>query len=220
MNVQSPRKIRILLVDDHQIVRLGLITLLQHYPQFEVVGDASNASTALQLALETKPDVILMDARLGDDTGFDACAQIHRSGLESRILFLTSYDSDEFVSQAIQAGADGFLLKEIDGEVLVRAIEDVAQGKSILDPSVTRRVFTRLVTKTQTTDHDKLTLLSPQEKRVLAQVAEGKTNKEIAIEMGLSDKTVKNYLSNLMEKLNFSRRTQAAAFYIQESSKK
>jgi two-component system response regulator DevR len=137
--------------------------------------------------------------------------------LDTKVLVLTSYADDDLVFDAIAAGADGYLLKEIHGDNLIQAIQDVAAGKSILDPAVTRRVMSRVRTVTASREQNKLDILSAQERRVVALVAEGKTNKEIGREMGLSDKTVKNYLSNALDKLNLTRRSQAAALFITQT---
>jgi two-component system response regulator DevR len=160
-----------------------------------------------------RPDVILMDIRLPDGTGFDACRQILARQPDMRVLILTSVVDDMLVAEAIHAGVQGYLLKEINGRELVQAIFDVAAGRSILDPAATARVM-RLVKAGST--RDLLASLSPQESRVLALIAQGCTNKEAATAMGLTEKTVKNYLSTVFEKLKVSRRSQAAALYAQE----
>jgi RNA polymerase sigma factor (sigma-70 family) len=163
-----------------------------------------------------------MDVRLPDGNGFEACRQIRRRQPDTRVLFLTSFADEEIVLESIDAGGDGYLLKEIDEENLVQAIRNVAAGRSILDPAVTRRVLERVKntdTHLETPSTNGLGSLSPQERRVLALVAEGKTNKEIGQALGLSDKTVKNYLSNIMEKLQVTRRSQAAAYFVQHNSK-
>ncbi|HVV72347.1 MAG TPA: response regulator transcription factor, partial [Verrucomicrobiae bacterium] len=159
----------------------------------------------------------LLDVRLSDGSGIEVCRRLQRMDVEAKILVLTSFADDDLVFDAISAGADGYLLKEIHGETLVQAIQDVAAGRSILDPSVTRRVMSRVCNPDLLAVRNKLDLLSSQERRVVALVAEGKTNKEIGREMGLSDKTVKNYLSNAMDKLSLSRRSQAAAYFITQT---
>lgn len=204
-----------MLVDDHEVVRIGLHTLLSRIPNFEVVGEAETVKEAVTKALASTPDVVLLDVRLPDGSGFEACREIQRSVPETRFIILTSYADDHLLYEAISSGADGYLLKEIDGEGLVRAIQEVASGNSILDPAVTRRVFSKIKSMSESGERDKLELLSSQERRVLSLVAEGKTNKEIGLELGLSDKTVKNYLSNVLDKLKLSRRSQAAAFFAQ-----
>jgi DNA-binding NarL/FixJ family response regulator len=208
-----------LVVDDHKVVRLGLRTLLERYPDFAVVGEAGTVALAVEETARLRPDLVLMDVRLPDGNGFEACRQIRNTQPETRILFLTSFANQEIVLESIDAGGDGYLLKEIDDESLVRAIRNVASGQSILDPAVTRRVLECVKNSDVSLGKDRLETLSPQERRVLALVAEGKTNKEIGGDLGLSDKTVKNYLSNMMEKLQVTRRSQAAAFFVQHSAK-
>jgi two-component system, NarL family, response regulator DevR len=218
MQTTEARRIRLLMVDDHQVVRLGLLTLLAHYPDMEIVGEAGTVRMAIEETLRLKPDVVLMDVRLSDGNGFDACRQIREQAPDVRVLFLTSFADEQIVLESIDAGADGYLLKEIDETALVRAIRDVASGQSILDPAITRRVLERAKTPSVPSHRDRWNSLSPQERRVVALVAQGKTNKEIGLDLGLSDKTVKNYLSNVLEKLDLSRRSQAAAFFVQHAS--
>ncbi len=218
MNPSESTPIRLLIVDDHKVVRLGLRTLLSRHAGVEVVGEAGSVAAAVEEATRLQPDVVLMDIRLPDGNGFDACRQIRKAQLETRVLFLTSVADEEIVLESIDAGGDGYLLKEIDEENLVGAIRSVAAGQSILDPAVTRRVLEH-VKNPDTPSTNKLDSLSPQERRVLALVAEGKTNKEIGSVLGLSDKTVKNYLSNILDKLQLSRRSQAAAFFVQHSNR-
>ena len=162
-----------------------------------------------------KPDVVLLDIRLPDGTGIDACRQILKRSPDTRVLIVTSVVDETTVDDAIRAGAHGYLLKEIDGRGLVNAVRDVAAGKSILDPAVTARVIQLF--KSASTGRDLLAVLSPQEKRVLALIAEGNTNKEVGAKLELSEKTVKNYLSTIFEKLHVTRRAEAAVIYAQES---
>ena len=200
------------------MTRLGLRTCLDGFDQLEVVGEAGSLRAALSEAIRLKPDVMLLDIRLPDGNGFVVCRQLQKLNLETRILILTSYADDDMIFESIAAGADGYLLKEIDGDGLLRAIQNVAAGKSILDPAITRRVLSRVRLPMADADFkNKLNLLSAQERRVLALVAEGKTNKEVAADMGLSDKTVKNYLSNTLEKLKVNRRSQAVALFTRGS---
>jgi two-component system response regulator DevR len=217
MNAIETKPLRLVLVDDHEVTRLGLRTLLEAYGQFEIAGEASTVAGAVDTVATLKPDLVLLDVRLSDGSGLEVCRRVQRLGLETRVLILTSYADDNLIMDAIAAGADGYLLKEIHGERLVQAISDVAAGRSILDPAVTRRVMSCISTPSLLNSRSKLEVLSPQERRVVALVAEGKTNKEIGRELGLSDKTVKNYLSNAMEKLNLSRRSQAAALFIDQT---
>ena len=198
------------------MTRVGLRSLLHAFEHLNIVGEAETVAEAIALAGRLKPAVVLMDIRLRDGTGFDACRGIQKLGIDTRVLFLTSFADDDVLFEAIASGADGYLLKEINSQSLVSAIENVAAGKSILDPSVTRRVMARVKhLGAPGPADDRISKLSPQELRIVSLVAEGKTNKEIAVALGLSDKTVKNYLSNAMEKLNTSRRSQTAALFIQ-----
>src|SRR5437667_821860 len=219
MNRPEADPIRLLIVDDHKVVRLGLYTLLSRNHGIEVVGEAGTATAAVAEAARLQPDVVVMDVRLPDGNGFEACRQIRKSQTDTRILFLTSFADEDIVLESIDAGGDGYLLKEIDEENLVRAIRDVAAGRSILDPAVTRRVLQRVKNTDTTPTKARLGSLSAQERRVLALVVEGKTNKEIGLAIRLSDKTVKNYLSNILDKLQITRRSQAAAFFVQHSGK-
>jgi two-component system response regulator DevR len=214
MTQNGTAPIRVLLVDDHEVVRIGLRTLLSQQPGIEVIAEAATMAAAVAETARCEPDLVLLDVRLPDGSGFDACRQIRNLGLDTRVLILTSFADDDTVLQSIQAGADGYLLKEINAATLTQAIRDVASGKSILDPAVTRKVMEQAKSLSSTAK-DKMDRISPQEQRVLALVAQGKTNKEIGLDLGLSDKTVKNYLSNALDKLQLSRRSQAAAFFAQ-----
>jgi two-component system response regulator DevR len=209
--------IRIVLIEDSELVRVGLRTLLANYPEFEVVGEGASVSGSAELCARLRPDLVLLDIRLPDGTGFDACRRIIEDRPETRVIFLTSVVDDTLLAEAIRAGAHGYLLKEIDSAALVNALRESAEGKSILDPAVTARVL-QLVRNGApgSAGLGSLESLSPQEKRVLSLIAAGRTNKEVAMEMKLSDKTVKNYLSNVFEKLNVSRRAQAAAIYARQ----
>lgn len=217
--------IRLLLVDDHEMVRVGLRTLLGKTKTIQVVGEAGTAVSAVKEAVHLKPDVVLMDLRLPDCSGVDACREIRAACAATKVLFLTSYSEDEAVLSSVVAGASGYLLKEIGAAALIRAIESVATGQSILDPAVTRSVLERMKSiadpdeSASDVHKDKKEPLSPQERRVLALVAEGKTNKEIATALELSDKTVKNYLSNIFQKLHVSSRAHAVTIFITDSSK-
>jgi two-component system, NarL family, response regulator DevR len=214
----SLKRIRVVIVDDSEVVRVGLKTLLGTEPSLEVVGDAVNVASAVETCGRLTPDVALLDIRLPDGSGVDACRQILKRSPETRVLILTSVLDDTIVDEAIRAGAHGYLLKEVDGRGLVNAIRDVYAGKSILDPAVTARVL-QLVKTGNTSGREAFASLSPQEKRVLALIAEGCTNKEVGVKLGLSEKTVKNYLSTVFEKLHVSRRAEAAVIYAQEAKK-
>lgn len=212
MSTVAPR-IRLVLVDDSEVVRLGLRALLGAERTLEIVGEGSSVATGVAACAKHKPDVALLDLRLPDGTGFDACRQILQRLPDTRVLMLTSVADDTLVDEAIRAGAHGYLLKEVNSRGLIQAITDVAAGKSILDPAVTARVMQFM--KAGGPTRDVLQSLSPQESRVLALIAQGKTNKEAGNELNLTEKTVKNYLSNIFEKLHVSRRAQAAAIYAQ-----
>lgn len=216
MKPSRPPVVKLLIVDDSELVRTGLRTLLGAERAIQIVGEAANVALATAAALRHTPDVVLMDIRLPDGTGFDACRQILQQLPDTRVLFLTSVVDDKLVDEAIRSGGHGYLLKEIDGRGLVQAILDVAAGKSILDPAVTARVMN--LVKTGANQPKLLDSLSPQERRVLALIAEGKTNKEVGADMNLSEKTVKNYLANVFDKLNVTRRSHAAALFAQSSS--
>ena len=213
----SPR-ITLLLVDDSEVVRMGLRALLGTEPTIKIVGEATNVASAVEHCARLQPDVVLLDIRLPDGTGIDACRQILKRSENSRVLILTSVVDDTIVDEAIRAGAHGYLLKEVDGRGLVSAIRDVAAGKSILDPAITARVM-QIMKSGSTGGRDPLAVLSPQEKRVLALIAEGCTNKEVGVRLNLSEKTVKNYLSTVFEKLHVSRRAEAAVIYAQEQKR-
>lgn len=209
--------IRVLLVDDSEVVRMGLRTLLGIEPTLQVVGEAVNVASGVEASRRLKPDVVLLDIRLPDGSGIDACRQILKATSDTRVLILTSVIEESTVDDAIRAGAHGYVLKEIDGRALITAIRDVAGGRSILDPAITARVLQLVKTGSTGSTRDALALLSPQERRVLALIAEGCTNKEVAARLGLSEKTVKNYLSTVFEKLHVSRRAEAAALFAQEN---
>jgi two-component system response regulator DevR len=215
MTKPNPKPVRVLLVDDSELVRAGLRTLLSAEARLSLVGEAGNVAGAVEASLLHKPDVVLLDIRLPDGTGFDACRRILQRLPETRVLVLTSVVDDNLVDEAIRAGTHGYLLKEINARGLVQAILDVAEGKSILDPAITARVL-QLVRSGSASHGANLASLSTQEQRVLACIANGKTNKEAGAELGLSEKTVKNYLGNIFEKLHVTRRAQAAALYAQE----
>ena len=216
MKTPAKKRVRLVLVDDSQVVRMGLRSLLGTEPGIEIVGEAGTVATAVETCARLKPAVVLLDIRLPDGTGFDACRQILARLPDTRVLVLTSVADETLVGEAIRAGAHGYLLKEIDGRGLIQAVFDVAEGKSILDPAVTARVI-QLVKGGSSASRDALAVLSPQERKVLALIAEGQTNKEVASGLGLAEKTVKNYLSNIFEKLHVSRRSQAAAMFVRES---
>jgi two-component system response regulator DevR len=213
--IPDPTKppVTVLLIDDSEVVRAGLRTLLGTDAAVAIVGEAATVASGVEAAARLRPDLVLLDIRLPDGTGFEACRQILKHAPDTRVLILSSIADDAMVDEAIRSGANGYLLKEIDGRGLVNAVRDVAAGKSILDPAITARVM-RLV-KAGGGGRDALDTLSSQENRVLALIAEGCTNKEVGAKLGLSEKTVKNYLSTVFEKLHVSRRAEAAVIYAQ-----
>ena len=206
------RPLRLLVVDDHEIVRQGLVALLDRREGFEVVAQAGSVAEAIAESAKFEPDIVVMDVRLPDGTGIEACREIRAARPETRVIMLTSYPDEEAVLSAIIAGASGYLLKQIRGRDLVSALESVGRGESLLDPAVTERVLQRVRTAASGGAADELADLTSQERKILLLVAEGMTNKEIATDVFLSDKTVKNYVSSILSKLNLQRRTQAAAF--------
>ncbi|MEO8246574.1 MAG: response regulator transcription factor [Chloroflexota bacterium] len=207
----SQRPLRILVVDDHEIVRQGLVALLSRRDAFEVVAEAGSVAEAVAEARRFEPDLVIMDVRLPDGSGIEACRDIRAERPETRVVMLTSYPDEEAVLSAIIAGASGYLLKQVRGRDLVAALESVGRGDSLLDPAVTEKVLQR-VRSAAGGETDELSDLTSQERKILLLVAEGMTNKEIANDVFLSDKTVKNYVSSILSKLNLQRRTQAAAF--------
>ncbi len=221
----TTKTISILIVDDSELVRTGLKALLELNAEtkgmrLRVVGEAHSLASALSEAARLQPNVVLLDIRLPDGSGLSACRQMLADEPDTKILILTSVIDDSLVFDAMSSGAHGYLLKEINAQGLCQAIVDVADGKFILDPALTSRVLTMVRSNSAPpTEQNKLAILSAQERRVLALVAEGKTNKEIAEQMGLSDKTVKNYLSNVFEKLKINRRSQAAVMYLEHRSR-
>ena len=206
-------QISVYIVDDHSMVRAGLCSIFQDYPQIKVVGSAPDAELALAEVPCIKPDVVLVDVRLKGMDGFGLCRHLKSDTEPPRILMLTSYGEADNILSAISAGADGYVLKDSHDDVLVAAITTVAAGGSVW-PSQTVSTFREKASNKQTASTNMLEKLSPQETRVLALISEGKTNKEISQLMGTAEKTVRNQVSNLMHKLDASRRSQAAAYYV------
>jgi two-component system, NarL family, response regulator DevR len=212
------RTLRLLVVDDHEVVRQGLVALLDRRPGFQVVAEAGTVEEAIAQARLHQPDIVVMDVRLPDGSGVEACREIRAELPGTRVIMLTSFPDDEAVLSAIVAGAAGYLLKQIRARDLVAALEAVGRGESLLDPAVTERVLERVRRIATGAIDDELGVLTPQERKILMLVAEGKTNKEIAADVFLSDKTVKNYVSSILSKLNLERRAQAAAYVARHRS--
>ena len=210
-------KQRILLVDDHEVVRLGLKSLLERHSQFDVAGEASNAREAIEIVNNTHPDVVVMDIRLPGMSGIEACEEITGRFPETKVIMLTSYAEDEMLFSAIRAGASGYILKQIGGEDLVRAIEAVGRGEAMLDPTVTQRVFQEVRRAVKEEEASAFAHLSQQEKHVLILVSEGKTNREIAKALFLGEGTVRNYVSSILSKLGVNNRAEAAAYAVEHN---
>ncbi len=203
-------EVRVFLLDDHEVVRRGLKDLLEGAGDLAVVGEASTAAEALARIPPTRPDVAVLDVRLPDGNGVEVCREVRTRHPEIQCLILTSFSDDEALFQAIMAGASGYLLKQVKGTDLVDAVRRVAAGQSLLDPAVTRRVLERL--REPPEEDEALARLTEQERAILELIAEGLTNRQIAERVHLAEKTVKNYVSNLLAKLGMERRTQAAVY--------
>ena len=201
-----------MLVDDHEVVRLGLKALIDRHPEMEVIAEADSAEEAVTKAVAFQPDVIVMDIRLGSSSGVDACRAIVSQLPSIKVIMLTSYAEDDVLFAAIRAGAAGYVLKQAGGQDVVRALQAVAQGQALLDPSLTERVFAQVRRAAHDQQSAAFAMLSEQERRVLALVAEGQTNREIALGLHLGEGTVRNYVSNILGKLNVANRAEAAAY--------
>jgi two-component system, NarL family, response regulator DevR len=212
----SDTKIRVFLLDDHEVVREGLRHLLESDPDMEVVGEASTAAEALERIDEANPRVAVLDVRLPDGSGVEVCREVRSRHHDIACLMLTSFSDDEALFDAIMAGASGYVLKEVRGSDLVGDVRKVASGHSLMDPTLTARVMERMRHRREeeTADH-----LTPQEQKILDLIAEGLTNRQIAERMYLSEKTVKNYVSNMLAKLGMSRRTEAAVYAVRHGTK-
>ena len=213
MSTTKSKPIRLLIVDDHEVVRIGLGAVLALTPGMKVVGQASRKDEAKKLSLRLKPNVVLLDIRLPDGSGVDAAREILADCPNTRVLFLTSFADDHTVLEAILSGAQGYILKDIASDALVRAIKTVASGQALIDPRLTTHTLHWLKHLYTQPGQPKRPLLSSQEQRLLPLVAQGLTNKEIAVQLQLSEKTIKNYLANIYSKLQIGRRSQVAAFY-------
>ena len=204
--------LRVLLVDDHEVVRQGIASLLKATDDIVVVGEAGTVADAVGEAERTRPDVVVMDVRLADGSGIEATREIRANRPQTQVLMLTSFADDEALFASIMAGASGYVLKQVRSGELIRAIRAVGKGQSLLDPAVTKSVLERLRKGKHLMRDEKLARLSPQEERILSAVADGKTNKEIGLNLHLAEKTVKNYVSSILSKLEVARRAEAAAY--------
>ena len=207
-------KKRLLIVDDHEIVRLGLRSMLENYPDFEVVAEAGSAKEAIQQTGIHHPDIVLMDIRLPGMSGIEATEEIISKHPGIKVIMLTSYAEDEMLFSAIKAGASGYVLKQINLDDLVKSIEAVARGEASLDPAVTQRIFQEVRKAIKDEEASAFSSLSQQEKMVLRLVSEGKTNREIAQKLFLGEGTVRNYVSSILSKLGVSNRAEAAAYAV------
>jgi two-component system, NarL family, response regulator DevR len=214
----ADRPLRVLLVDDHEVVRDGIKALLASADDIVVAAEAGSVREAVAIAERTQPDVVVMDVRLPDGSGIEATRDIRAQRPSIQVLMLTSFADDEALFASIMAGAAGYVLKQIKGADLVTAIRTVGQGQSLLDPAVTKGVLERLRKGKHLFRDEKLARLSPQEERILALVADGRTNRQIGQELGLAEKTVKNYVSSILSKLEVGRRAEAAAYLVRHTT--
>ncbi|MER3468162.1 MAG: DNA-binding response regulator [Thermoflexus sp.] len=205
------KRLRILVVDDHEVVRLGIRLLLQGRPGFELVGEAENGAQAVALVERLRPDLVILDVRLPDGDGLEVCAEITRQHPEVQVLILTAYPDEEFLVRAIEAGAAGYVLKRAGSRELLQALEALGRGEAILDPAVTRKLLEQF-RRARAAHVEAFKDLTPRELQILVRIAEGKTNREIAEELFLTEKTVRNYVSIILDKLGLSNRVEAAAY--------
>jgi two-component system response regulator DevR len=210
-------KQRLILVDDHEVVRIGLKSLLERHPQFDVVGEAGSAREAIEQVAALKPDIVIMDIRLPGTSGIEACEEIVSKFPGTKVIMLTSYAEDEMLFSAIRAGASGYILKQIGSDELVKALEAVSRGEALLDPAVTQRVFQEVRRAVKEEEASAFAHLSQQEKHVLLLVSEGKTNREIAKSLFLGEGTVRNYVSSILSKLGVNNRAEAAAYAVEHN---
>ena len=220
MSEASPKQppLRVLLVDDHEVVRSGVRALLQATDDIIVTAEAGSVREAVDEADRSRPDVVVMDVRLADGSGIEATREIMAKHPKTAVIMLTSFADDEALFASIMAGAAGYVLKQVRGGELVRAIRTVGRGESLLDPAVTSAVLDRLRKGKHLMSDEKLARLSPQEERILAGIADGKTNREIGEELNLAEKTVKNYVSSILSKLEVARRAEAAVYLARHTS--
>ena len=209
---ETTRRLRVMLVDDHEVVRSGVRALLESAGEISVVAEAGTVAEAIRAAAANRPDVIVMDVRLADGSGIEATREIRAQRPETMVLMLTSFADDEALFASIMAGASGYVLKQIRGGELVRAVRALGAGQSLLDPAVTASVLDRLRKGKNMMSDERLARLSAQEERILTLIAEGRTNRQIGDELKLAEKTVKNYVSSILSKLDVARRAEAAAY--------
>lgn len=204
----------IMIVDDHEVVRLGLSNLLSRQPNWEVIAEAGTVEEAIQIAEATLPDVVVMDIRLNDGSGIEACREIVRRNPQIKVIMLTSFAEDELLFNAISAGAVGYVLKQVGNDDLIRAIDTVARGEAMLDPSITGQVLAKLRYAHRL---EAFAGLTDQELKVLSLIAKGHTNKEIAISMHLGEGTIRNYVSSIFNKIGLSNRAEATAYAVKHN---
>jgi len=212
MGGMSEVPLRVMLVDDHEVVRAGIRAMLQSTDDIIVTAEAGSVREAVDEADRSRPDLVVMDVRLADGSGIEATREILAEHPKTRVIMLTSFADDEALFSSIMAGASGYVLKQVAGGELVRAIRAVGAGESLLDPAVTKSVLDRLRKGKHLMRDERLARLSPQEERILSLIADGKTNKEVGEELHLAEKTVKNYVSSILSKLEVARRAEAAAY--------
>ncbi|MGB8647373.1 MAG: response regulator transcription factor [Anaerolineae bacterium] len=208
-------KTRILLVDDHALVRLGLMTLINDQPGMQVIGEAGTSGEAVRAVERMRPDIVLMDIRIPGEGGIEAARQITERFPDTKVVMLTSYADNDLVVRAIRAGAVGYILKQVGNEELLRAIAAAARGEAILDAATTARLLSRVREKERQAEEDAFRDLSEREMQVLAQVARGKTNAQIGLALNLTEKTVRNYLSTVLEKLHLTNRIELATYAVE-----
>ncbi|MFK7804479.1 MAG: response regulator [Anaerolineae bacterium] len=213
-NTESKKTVRLMLVDDHEVVRLGLKSLIQRFPQIDIVAEAGSEAEAVEQALKHRPDVILMDIRLNGGSGIEATRQIRTQLDETKVIMLTSYADQELLFDAIRAGAAGYVLKQVGTNDLIRTIEAVSAGESILDPALTPTLFDAMRQSMEKEETAAFEDLTKQEVQVLALMMEGRTNKQIGDELFLSHGTIRNYVSNVLGKLQVTNRSEATAYAI------
>ncbi len=210
-------KLRLLLVDDHEVVRIGLKTMLSRYPDFEIVDEASTGQEAVRKALAHRPDIVIMDVRLSGMSGIEACKEIKAGAEGVKIIMLTSYGDNDTLFESIAAGASGYVLKQIGSDDLIKKIQEVGSGDSAADPTTTSRIFARMREMARKREESAFSQLTEQELRVLALLSEGKSNRAIADTLVLGEGTVRNYVSSVFSKLHVSNRAEAAAYAVEHN---